>query len=132
MPRPSPVRDALREIFSGQDHRTWSFDELLERVHSTIGSGDYSTVFRAVGVLENEGVIQAVNLGDGLSRYEARRDHHEHVRCDACGRVAEVPGCVLEGAAKEIEESTGYRLKSHSLVFSGLCPDCVRTAPAGS
>jgi Fe2+ or Zn2+ uptake regulation protein len=132
MPRPSPVRDALREIFSSQDHRTWSFDELLERVRSTIGSGDYSTVFRAVGVLQTEGLIQAVNLGDGLSRYEARRDHHEHVRCDACGRVAEVPGCVLEGAAKEIEESTGYRLKSHSLVFSGICPDCARTAPAGS
>jgi Fe2+ or Zn2+ uptake regulation protein len=128
MPRPSPVRDVLREVFSSQDHRAWSLDELLERVRSTIGSGDYSTVFRAVGVLEAEGVIQAVNLGDGLSRYEAQRDHHEHVRCDTCGRVAEVAGCVLEGAAKEIEESTGYRVRGHSLVFSGVCPECVRTA----
>ncbi len=132
MPRPSPVRDALREVFSSQDHRAWSLDELLERVRSTVGSGDYSTVFRAVGVLEKEGVIQGVNLGDGLSRYEARRDHHEHVRCDVCGRVAEVPGCVLEGAAKEIEESTGYRLRGHSLVFSGICPACVRNASATS
>ncbi len=125
MPRPSPVRDALREIFSSRDHETWSLDELLERVRTTIGSGDYSTVFRAVGVLETEGVIQGVNLGDGLSRYEARRDHHEHVRCDICGRVAEVPGCVLEGAAREIEQTTGYRLKGHSLLFSGTCPDCL-------
>jgi len=125
VPRPSPVRDALREIFSSRDHETWSLDELLERVRTTIGSGDYSTVFRAVGVLEAEGVIQGVNLGDGLSRYEARRGHHEHVRCDICGRVAEVPGCVLEGAAREIEQTTGYRLKGHSLLFSGTCPDCL-------
>ena len=134
MPRPSPVRDALRDVFSSQDHQAWSLDELLERVRSTVGSGDYSTVFRAVAVLETEGLIQGVNLGDGLSRYEARRDHHEHVRCDVCGRVAEVPGCVLEGAVKEIELSTGYRLRGHSLVFSGICPDCVTNAivPIGS
>ncbi|HLQ60389.1 MAG TPA: transcriptional repressor [Candidatus Acidoferrales bacterium] len=124
MPRPSPVRDALRGVFSSRNHEAWSLDELLERVRSTIGSGDYSTVFRAVGVLEGEGLIQRVDLGDGLSRYEARRAHHEHVRCETCGRVAEVPGCVVEGAFKEIEESTGYRLSGHSLVFSGVCRDC--------
>jgi len=99
-------------------------------VRSTVGSGDYSTVFRAVGVLEAEGVIQGVNLGDGLSRYEARRDHHEHVRCDICGRVAEVRGCVLEGAAQEIEQSTGFTLRGHSLVFSGICPECAGSASA--
>jgi Fur family transcriptional regulator, ferric uptake regulator len=130
MPRPSPVRDALREVFSSQAHQALSLDELLERVRSTLGAGDYSTVFRAVAVLEGEEAIQRVDLGDGLARYEARREHHEHVRCESCGRVAEVPGCVIEGAAKEIEASTGYRLGGHSLVFTGICPDCARTAAA--
>jgi Fur family ferric uptake transcriptional regulator len=135
MPRPSPVRDALREIFSNQEHRAWSLDELLARARSMIGGADYSTVFRAVAVLEAEGVIQRVDLGDGLSRYEARRDHHEHVKCESCGRIAEVPGCLVEDAAREIEARTGYRLAGHTLVFSGVCPDCadlsaaVATAP---
>jgi Fe2+ or Zn2+ uptake regulation protein len=128
VPRPSPVRDALEDVFSSHDHQAWSLEELVERVRSTIGAGDYSTVFRAVGVLEGKGLIQRIDLGDGLSRYEARRDHHEHVRCDVCGRVAEVRGCVVEGAAREIERTTGYRLTSHSLVFSGVCPECARTA----
>jgi Fur family transcriptional regulator, ferric uptake regulator len=132
VPRPSPVRDALEEVFSGHDHKAWSLEELVERVRLTIGAGDYSSVFRAVGVLEGKGHIQRIDLGDGLSRYEARRDHHEHVRCDRCGRVAEVQGCVVEGAAREIERSTGYRLTSHSLVFSGVCPECAVTAPAQS
>jgi Fe2+ or Zn2+ uptake regulation protein len=124
MPRPSPVRDALERVFAGHDHRTWSLEELVDRVRETVGGGDFSTVFRAVGVLEKKGQIQRVDLGDGLSRYEARRDHHEHVRCDSCGRVAEVQGCAVAGAAREIERVTGYLLTSHSLVFSGLCPDC--------
>lgn len=127
MPRPSPIRDALERVFAAHDHRTWSLDELVDRVRTTAGGGDYSTVFRAVGVLETKGLIQRVDLGDGLSRYEARRDHHEHVRCDSCGRVAEVPGCAVEDASREIERATGYRLTSHSLVFSGLCPECAQT-----
>lgn len=126
MPRPSPVRDELERVFAARDHRTWSLDELVERVRSRVGGGDYSTVFRAVGVLERKGQIQRIDLADGLSHYEARRDHHEHVRCDSCGRVAEVEGCAVEAAAREIERSTGYRLTSHSLVFSGLCPECAR------
>lgn len=128
MPRPSPVRDALRQIFSSREHQALSLDELLERVRSMIGSGDYSTVFRAAAVLEREGVIQRVDLADGLSRYESRRGHHEHVRCGSCGRVAEVPGCVLEGAMQQVEASTGYRLEGHSVVFTGVCPQCAAAA----
>jgi Fe2+ or Zn2+ uptake regulation protein len=92
-----------------------------------IGTGDYSTIFRAVSVLETEGLIQRVDLGDGLSRFEASRDHHEHIKCDSCGRVTEVEGCVVENTLKDIEESTGYRLKGHRLVLSGVCPECART-----
>jgi Fe2+ or Zn2+ uptake regulation protein len=126
MPRPSPVRDALRDLFAIPEHRAWSLDELVSGVRARIHAGDYSTVFRAVAVLEDEGLIDRVDVGDGLSRYEARAGHHEHVRCESCGRVAEVPGCVLEDAAAGIEASTGYRLSGHSLVFSGLCPQCSR------
>lgn len=124
MPRPSPVRDAVRELFSLPEHRTWSLDELVEEVRSRIGGGDYSSVFRAVGVFEGEGLIVRVDLGDGLARYEARGSHHEHVRCDRCGRVAEVPGCAIDAVGAEIESATGYKLSGHTLVFSGVCPDC--------
>ena len=124
MPRPSPVRDALRELFERPEHRAWSLEELLGEVHGMIGGGDYSTVFRAVGVLEEQGHVSRVDLGDGLARYEASGAHHEHVRCESCGQVAEVPGCVLADAAQAIEASTGFQLRGHSLVFSGVCPDC--------
>lgn len=124
MPRPSPVRDALRELFERPEHRAWSLEELVGELHERIGAGDYSTVFRAVGVLEEQGSIQRVDLGDGLARYEARGAHHEHVRCECCGQVAEVPGCVLADAAQAIEASTGFQLRGHSLVFSGVCPEC--------
>lgn len=124
MPRPSPIRDALRTLFLRPEHRAWSLDELVARVRTLVGSGDYSTVFRAVAVFERDGLIERVDLGDGLARYETRRSHHEHVRCDRCGVVAEVPGCALGAVGKQVEASTGFRLSGHTLVFSGLCPSC--------
>ncbi len=124
------MRDALRRIFAHSEHRTWTLDELLAEVRRATGGGDYSTVFRAMAVLVDDGTAQRLVLGDGISRYEAARPHHEHVQCEACGQLAEVPGCLLEGAAGRIERATGYRLTGHHLVFSGLCPECAGSAPA--
>src|SRR5207237_554762 len=95
VPRPSPVTDAVRTLVLTNDHHAWSLDELLAAVRADIDSADFSTIFRAVANLERSGVVDRVDVGDGKTRYESRRAHHEHIRCPSCGRVAEVPGCVL-------------------------------------
>jgi Fe2+ or Zn2+ uptake regulation protein len=119
------VRDAVRLVFNGQHRHAWSIDQLHEEVRGTLGGADYSSVFRSVGVLEREGLIRKLDLGDGKAYYEPRDEHHEHVQCERCGRVAEVRGCVLKDATSAVQRSTGFRVKSHRLVFSGLCPDCL-------
>jgi len=124
MPRPSPVTDAVRSLIEGEGHRAWSLDELLEEVKQQIATANFSTVLRAVWALEKRSLVQRVELGDGKARYEAPRDHHEHVRCIQCGAIAEVPGCVVDEAAAGIEAQTGYVVRSHQVVFAGLCPDC--------
>ena len=124
MPRPSPVRDLVRELLAGDARHAWSLDELLEHVRSRGGSADYSTVFRVVTALERGGEIRRISMDDGKSRYEPGGDHHEHIACGRCGRIAEVPGCLVEDAAAQIRSATGYEVAGHRLVFSGTCPDC--------
>ncbi len=126
MPRPSPVTDIVRDLIVGKARHAWSLDELHEAAQASLGTADYSTVFRAVSTMEREGAIRRIDLGDGKAHYEVKDDHHEHVRCDSCGQVAEVPGCVLEDAAAGVQTSTGYKVMSHHLVFTGLCPACAR------
>jgi Fe2+ or Zn2+ uptake regulation protein len=132
MPRPSPVTDAVRALIDQGDHHAWSLDELLATVREDIRSADFSTVFRAIGNLERSGLVDRVDIGDGKARYESHREHHEHVRCTSCGRVDEVPGCVLEQATATVQLQTGFRISDHQLVFSGTCPDCrtASTSPA--
>jgi len=128
MPRPSPISDAVRRLFDRQERHAWSIDELHETVRSSLGSADYSSVFRAVSLLEREGVIDKIDLGEGHARFELREAHHEHIRCDSCGRVEEVPVCVLDDAAAQVQTLTGYSVHSHQVVFAGLCRDCAARA----
>lgn len=77
--------------------------------------------------MERDGTVKRIDLGDGKAYYEVGEGHHEHIRCDSCGRVTEVPGCVLDDATAGVRKSTGYVVTSHQLVFGGLCPKCSRT-----
>lgn len=109
----------------------WSLDELHAAVREDIPSADFSTVFRATALLERRGEISRVDLGDGKARYEPPGLHHEHITCTSCGTVAEVPGCVLDEMTPRVEARTRYRVTSHQVVFSGLCPDCAPKRRAG-
>jgi len=124
MPRPSPIADEVRWLFETQDRHAWSIEDLLQEVRSSLGSADYSSVFRAVSLFERQGMLDRIDLGDGKARFEVREDHHEHIRCDSCGRVEEVPVCVLDDAAAQVQNLTGFRVKSHQVVFGGLCREC--------
>jgi Fur family transcriptional regulator, ferric uptake regulator len=124
MPRPSPVTDAVKSLIESDGHRAWSLDELLDEVRRQITTANFSTVLRAIWTLEKRSLVDRVDLGDGKARYEAPRDHHEHVRCIRCGSIAEVPGCVVDEAAAEVAARTGYLVQSHQVVFAGLCPNC--------
>jgi Fe2+ or Zn2+ uptake regulation protein len=128
MPRPSPVRDQVKELLLSGVRHAWSLEELLERVREgDVPGANYSSVFRAVTLFEEEGLVQRVEVGDGRARYEVRTPHHDHVHCERCGRVAEIEGgCLVGDAERRVRDLTGYRLSGHTLVFSGLCPSCQR------
>ena len=87
-------------------------------------AADFSSVFRGLVWCERQGMVQRIDVGDGRTRYELAGDHHEHARCERCGTVTEVPGCLIDDAAKRLQGLTGYKVTAHRLVFIGLCPNC--------
>ena len=124
MPRPSPVTDVVRDLFESRARHSWSLQELHDEASQRLGNADYSSVFRAAQAMEREGVVSKIDVGDGKARFELRDDHHEHIRCERCGRVAEVPGCSLEDVEAAVRKTTGYQVLSHQLTFTGRCPEC--------
>jgi Fe2+ or Zn2+ uptake regulation protein len=126
MARPSHIRPALTEVLANADRHDWTIEELREALVEEGVQADFSSVYRALRQLERDGSVWRTELGDGKARYEAAGEHHEHVRCERCGAVEAVPGCLVEESV--VERRTGYAVTGHRVLFAGICPRCRKRA----
>jgi len=82
------------------------------------------TVYQALSVLEEIGLIEAKHWSESPVRYDLNTEPHYDIRCTRCGEVAEIPGIEFEDFAARIRENTPYEVTNASLVIEGLCPHC--------
>jgi Fur family ferric uptake transcriptional regulator len=84
-----------------------------------------ATLFRALELLTELGVVERLDLPSGEHAYvPCAPAHHHHVVCSRCGRAAEVEDCGVGEAVQEIARRTGYRIDVHRLELFGLCRHC--------
>ena len=82
------------------------------------------TVYQALGVLEEIGVIEAKHWSESPTRYDLNVGPHLDIRCLRCGQVSEVPGVHFDGLEESIRAATPYEVKRATVVVEGLCPAC--------
>jgi Fur family ferric uptake transcriptional regulator len=84
------------------------------RVNPKIG---IATVYRAVKMFEEEGIIQKHDFGEGKARYEEvnEDDHHDHLIDISTGKVVEFFDKNLENLKDKIAQDLGYKLVDHRL-----------------
>ena len=128
MGRPSHVRDAIAQLIAASDRHDWTIEDVTQALAAAGVAANPSSVFRGLVRLSEDGEIERVELGDGRLRFEATGDHHEHVRCERCGSVQAVPGCLARRAIPQVERETGFVVTAHRLLFSGLCRGCAAGA----
>lgn len=84
-----------------------------------------ATLFRALDLLIELGVVERLELPNGEHAYvECAPAHHHHVVCSRCGRTAEVDDAGLTEAVREIARTSGFRIDTHRLELFGLCRSC--------
>ncbi len=84
-----------------------------------------ATLFRALELLTELGVVERIDLASGEHAYVACAPaHHHHLVCSRCGRTADVEDAGVGEAVAEIARRSGYRIDSHRLELFGLCRHC--------
>ena len=84
-----------------------------------------ATVYRVLTQFEAAGLVQRHHFEGGNSVFELNRgDHHDHMVCVKCGKVAEFKDEVIERRQAEISERLGYELTDHCFYLYGLCSSC--------
>jgi Fe2+ or Zn2+ uptake regulation protein len=126
-----PRRVVAEMVAERGDHFT-ALDLVGEAKRRRLGVGR-ATVFRALELFEELGMVERLDLPNGEHAYVVCESaHHHHVVCQRCGRATEIEDCGMEGVAREILARTGYVVDSHRVELFGLCPECAAatTRPA--
>jgi Fe2+ or Zn2+ uptake regulation protein len=119
-----PRRDVAELVAARTGHFT--ANDLLDDARARqLGIGR-ATIFRALDLFTELEVLERIDLPSGDHAYVPclPRHHHHHIVCDICGRVTEVEDLGLGSAIEQIEERSGWEVKTHRLELFGRCPEC--------
>src|SRR5512132_3891185 len=83
------ARRAVVDYLAAQDCCR-SAQEIHEGIAAQGAAVGVASVYRALDTLAELRLVQRVDVGDGIARFEPSREddhHHHHLVCDDCGKV---------------------------------------------
>lgn len=100
-------------------------DWIYQKVRDKMPNVSLGTVYRNLGVLKEQQIIQELHHAGSQSRYDGNPHPHYHFFCLGCGRVDDVPGLYSEEVdCKFTCNMPDYAVLGHNVEFYGLCPEC--------
>jgi len=130
--RTGGARSAVVELLAREDC-CLSAREIADRLGSGGRRIGTASVYRALEALDELGLVQRLDPGEGGALYEAvipGGEHHHHAVCERCGRVSAFEDPGLERAIDRLAARLDHRVSGHDVVIRGSCPRCARL-PAG-
>ena len=118
-------REAILEILRKHPHPLTN-----RKIFAAMPKGrcDLATIYRAMHLLEEMGMVKRFDFGDGAARFELVGDgddgHHHHLVCTRCAEVVEIGECFPREIETRIAAANGFASVTHKLEFFGLCPEC--------
>ncbi|MDR1310726.1 MAG: ferric iron uptake transcriptional regulator [Burkholderiaceae bacterium] len=117
----------ILEAFQQNPVRHLTADEVYRLLLAERIEIGLATVYRVLTQFEQAGLLSRRYFETGKAVYELNEgDHHDHIVCLHCGRVAEFHDDQIELRQREIARQQGFNMVDHSLAIYGYCanPDC--------
>ncbi len=121
--RLTPQRQLVLEAVTALRHGTP--DEICARVQTTAGGVNMSTVYRALELLEELGLVTHTHLGHGAPTYHAATDEdHLHLVCRICGEVMETDVSIADALVRRLADEHGFETDVAHFAIYGRCRGC--------
>lgn len=118
--RVTPERKLLLRIISDNAHLDAS--EIFLLAKEEIPKISLSTVYRAIGLLRELGIVSANDLGEDHYHYEVQAQKHHHCICLRCGKVIEIPSA---DAVEALTDKSGFEVVEAKVELTGYCRQCL-------
>jgi Fur family ferric uptake transcriptional regulator len=117
-------RLAVLRAVAKQPHVT--ADGVVEVARAEIGAISRQSVYDALGMLAEKGLVRRIQPIGSPALYEDRvGDNHHHLICRGCGVVVDVDCAVGTTPCLTAADNAGFRIDEAEVVYWGHCPACV-------
>jgi Fur family transcriptional regulator, stress-responsive regulator len=100
-------RLAVLRAASAHPHST--ADDLAEVVRDEIGAISRQSVYDALGVLVDKGLLRRIQPAGSSARYEHRvHDNHHHLVCRSCSQIVDVDCARQQAPCLDAADDRGY------------------------
>jgi Fur family peroxide stress response transcriptional regulator len=122
----TPQRLAIYEVL-----QSCNMHPTAETIYNIISS-DYptmslATVYKTLDLLKEANIIQELNVGGNISRYDAITQPHPHIVCVKCNKVENLDLQIAKYLMNKASKVTDYKIQNSKLYFYGVCPYCQST-----
>ena len=114
----------LKTLYFSTEHLT--AEEISNKIKQNYNvSIGIATVYRAMKFFHDMKLVNQLDIGDGILRYELNlSDHHDHLICTSCGTIIEFTDDLIELNQIKIASKNNFILKEHVMTIYGLCERC--------
>jgi len=120
------ARRALLELLDAQQCALTAV-EIEDSLRAAQRRVSRASVYRILDELEQLRLVQRVETGQAMVRYErvcSEEEHHHHLVCDGCGLVMPFSDEALELAISSLSSRVPLTVSEHEIVLRGSCSDC--------
>ncbi|UBH21387.1 transcriptional repressor [Macrococcus armenti] len=124
----TPQREATVTVLLENEADHLSAEDVFLKVKEKSPEIGLATVYRTLELLAELKVVDKINFGDGVARFDLRKEgakhFHHHLVCMNCGSVEEIEEDLLEDVEKKVEREYHFLIMDHRLTFHGICSVC--------
>ncbi|WP_325176583.1 ferric iron uptake transcriptional regulator [Paenibacillus alkalitolerans] len=121
-------REATVRVLLENEHEHLSAEDVFMLVKEFFPNIGLATVYRTLELLAELNVVEKMNFGDGVARFDLRGEQqahmHHHLICTACGKLKEIKDDWLLELEKRLEREYGFKVTDHRLDFMGVYEAC--------
>lgn len=100
-------------------------DDIYRELKKKYPSLSLATIYNTLQYLIGEGKISVLgDLGDRRVHFDKSVEPHLNMVCESCKQVFDLPNDDFRKSVEQIENQSGFKVKSSRVIFFGLCPEC--------
>lgn len=124
--RRGAARAAIIDVLARQECALTA-QEIEDELRNGARSVGRASIYRVLEMLVQYGLAQRLELAEGVTRYEpvdSAGEHHHHLVCRRCGRLAPFEDQGLEYSIDRLTERLNFEVDEHEVVLRGSCQYC--------